>query len=456
MKKLGKVLLTVVLTLSMCLGLCACGGSSDSDGNASGDGKVEITWWSYYAQSNMEYINVMINNFNSSQDKYHVTMVNQGGAAEIRTKLLSTKTENLPSMFTGTPITTGYYANSKFVAPMQQFLDADTDTWHEGIYDVVRTSYSDLDGNMVGWPFGVSSAGWFINTDLLTQAGYSIDQITNFETMSQAATAIVNKGLAKYGMAFGTNGVDLFDMLTLQGVDMVDADNGYSGDASRCVFAEGETATALNKALDIFGGLYKDKVALTYGSDTNSESIPLFVKGELAMFYATNSYANKVVTYNPTFNYTFIPSVPVDASATYLGNAMSEGTGSYICNTGDEAEMQGAYEFIKFLAKPENQAYWATCTGYIPYTEEGYNQADYQTWMTTNFPAAANVKNILLNSAAELRGPYTIIPNALQSACTEIYYAVSLDPTGDKAAIVQEAIDVVDEAFEIQALRNKK
>lgn len=450
-KKLVSLLVAAVMTLS----LCACGGGgSEADSGKSADGRIEITWWSYYAQSNMEYINVMINDFNSSQDKYHVTMVNQGGAAEIRTKLLSTKTENLPSLFTGTPITTGYYANSDFVAPMQQFLDKDEDTWHEGIYDVVRSSYADLDGNMVGWPFGVSSAGWFINTELLSQAGYTMDQMTNLETMAAAATAIKDKGLAEYGIAFGTNGVDLFDTLTLQGVDMVDAGNGYEGQASKSVFNEGETKAALDKVLSIFGGLYKNEVALTYGSDTNSESIPLFVKGNLGMFYATNSYANKVVSYSPKFEFAFIPSVPVDANGTYIGQGMSEGTGSYICNTGDEAEMQGAYEFIKFLAQPENQAYWATCTGYIPYTEDGYNQESYQTWMTTNFPSAANVKQILLNSAAELRGPYTIIPNALQSACTDLYYAVALDPEGNYDDYIQEAIDLVDEAFEIQALRN--
>lgn len=453
MKKMTKIM-CLLLAAVMTLSLCACGSKdSGGGGKTSADGRMEITWWSYYAQSNMEYINVMVNDFNASQDKYHVTMVNQGSASEIRTKLLSTKTENLPSLFSGTPITTGYYANSKFVAPMQQFLDKDEDKWHEEIYDVVRTSYADLDGNMIGLPFGVSSAGWFINTELLSKAGYSIDQITNMETLAAAATAIKEKGLASYGASFGANGVDLFDTLTLQGVDMVDAGNGYDGEATKSVLNEGETKKALDKVLNIFGGLFSKGAALTYGSNTNGEVIPLFVKGDLGMFYATNSYANKIVLYNPEFEFVFIPSLPVDASGTYVGQSLSEGTGNYICNTGDEAEMEGAYEFLKFLAKPENQAYWATCTGYIPYTEAGYNEESYQTWMTENFPSAANVKQMLLNSAADLRGPYTIIPNAIQTACNDLYYAIALDPSGNYEDYIQEAIDVIDEAFEIQALR---
>ncbi len=452
MKKTKKIL-SLLLAAVMALSLCACGGGKDDNKGSSADGKIEITWWSYYAQSNMEYIRKMIGDFNASQDKYTVTMVNQGGASEIRTKLLSTKTENLPSLFTGTPITTGYYADSAFTASMQDFLDKDEDKWYEGIYDVVRTSYSDLDGNMVGWPFGVSSAGWFINKELLEKAGYTVDQMTNLEIMAEAAAVIKNKDLAKYGITFNSNGVDLFDTLTLQGVDMVDNGNGYDGEATKTVLQDGETKKALDKVLKIFGKLYKDEVALTYGSDLNGECIPMFVKQELAMFYATNSYANKIVNYDPTFEWVFIPSVPVDANGKYIGQAMSEGTGSYICNTGREEEMQGAYEFIKFLAKPENQAYWATCTGYIPYTEEGYAQESYQTWMTENFPSAANVKTILLNSAADLRGPYTTIPNALMSACADLYFAVSLEPEGDYDSFIQDAVDMVDEAFEIQALR---
>ncbi len=448
-----KKLVSLLLAAAMCLGLCACGGDAGSGDENVKSGKVELTWWTSYSQENMEYINVMLDKFNTSQDKYHVTMLNQGSAAEIRTKLASTKQANLPSLFSGTPITTGYFASGSFIAPLQQFLDADTDKWYEDIYAVVRTSYSDLNGNMIGAPLGVSCAGWFINLDLLTEAGYSADQITNFEILAEAATAIKTKGLADYGIVFGGNGVDLYDTLTLQGVDIVDADNGYAGEAEKCVLGEGETAEVLNKNMEIYGNLYKNHVALTYGSDTNGEKVPQFVNGNLGFFYATNSYAQKILLRKPSFEFTFVPSLPVDANGKYAGQALSEGTGNYICNTGDEEEMQGAYELVKFLCKPENQSYFAQSTGYVPYTEEGYNQEDYQAWMTTNFPASAKVKDMLLNSDADLRGPYTSIPNALMSACSSLYSDVALNPSGNYDEFIQSAIDSIDEALEIQALR---
>lgn len=448
-----KKMLGMLLAVMLCFSLCACGGGSGADSDASADGKVEVTWWTSYSQENMGYVKEMVNNFNNSQDKYQVTLVNQGSISEIRTKLAGTKQENLPSLFNGQPITTGYYASSSFTAPIQDFLDADEDKWYDEIYDVVRTSYSDLDGNVIGAPCGVSCAGWFVNVDLVKQAGYSMEQITNFEILAEVATAIKTKGLADYGIVFGANGVDLFDTLTLQGVDILDEDNGYSGEATKCIFGEGETAKALDKTLKIYGELYKNEVALTYGSDTNGEKVPQFAAGNLGFFYATNSYAQRILLRNPEFEFTFIPSVPTDANGTYIGQAMSEGTGNYICNTGNEEEMQGAYELIKFICKAENQSYFAQNTGYVPYTEAGYNQEDYQTWMTANFPAAAKVKEMLLSSAKDLRGPYTSIPNALLSACGNLYSDIALDPTGNYSDFIQSAIEQVDEAIEIQALR---
>ena len=244
-------------------------------------------------------------------------------------------------------------------------------------------------------------------------------------------------------------------MLTLQGVDIVDAGNGYSGTVTKSVLSEGETYKVLTKATDIIGGLYTDGVAYTQGSDINSSLIPMFVQETLAMFYATDSYANKIIQMNPNFKWAFIPSVGVDDKAKYKGYALSEGTGSYICNNGNDSRMQGAYEVIKFLAKPENQSFWSQCTGYVPYTEEASQQADYVEWMTANFPSLENVKAMLLASPADLRGPYCTVSNALLTSLNQILSSVCTEPGGDLKGYVEEAELMLNESIEIELLRNQ-
>ncbi|CAM3392270.1 hypothetical protein MALU111345_02570 [Marinicrinis lubricantis] len=56
------------------------------------------------------------------------------------------------------------------------------------------------------------------------------------------------------------------------------------------------------------------------------------------------------------------------------GGVIVGGASLYIMNGRSEAEQQGAWEFIKFLAAPEQQAYWNVNTGYFPITKKAYDE----------------------------------------------------------------------------------
>ncbi len=52
------------------------------------------------------------------------------------------------------------------------------------------------------------------------------------------------------------------------------------------------------------------------------------------------------------------------------GGVIVGGASLYILNNRSEAEQQGAWEFIKFLADAKQQAYWHVNTGYFPITKK--------------------------------------------------------------------------------------
>lgn len=154
-----KKLIAFLLALVMCLSLAACGGNDTPAADAPAadtpaadapvqDGVVEITWWTNYGSTSVVVIQELIDAFNASQDQYHVTIERQGGAAELKAKLRSTKAENLPVMFSGTPATTSFYANSDFTYCFQDLLDADSEDWTSDLYSAIRTSYCDTEGKM--------------------------------------------------------------------------------------------------------------------------------------------------------------------------------------------------------------------------------------------------------------------------------------------------------------------
>lgn len=456
MKKKSRLLAIVLVVALVCTGIFGCGKSGDSGktGNSTdADGVTKLTFWCTYGTYGFSHLDELVKRFNESQDKYSVTMINNGSASDVRTKLMTTKQEYYPSVFCGTPTTISSYATVDYVKPISSFIENDEDKWTDGMYEVVKAAYSDLEGNMIGAPLGVSSAGFMVNVDILEAAGYKLEDVTNYEKMAEIMRAATKKGLCKYGITYAS-GVDLLDMLTMQGVNFVDADNGYSGTPTKSLLLEGETGAAIKKAMELYAGLYKDGIAYPFGAGGGGTGQSSFLAGDLLFWTCTNSYAHTLVDANPEFEWAFVPSVGVDANAKYMGSALSEGTGLFICDTGDEAEMQGSYEFIKFLAQPENQIYWSTNLGYVPYTEEAANSSDYVEWMEANFPSAKTVSQMLQNKPEGLGLPYVGIGNELLTANYNLFSSVAADPSGNIDDYIKEAAARIDEAIEIMALRN--
>lgn len=462
-----KKLLAIVLALVMLLSLAACGGdpvqSTEPEGSADEtaavsesdvtvpEGTVEVVWWTNYGASNVAYIQQIIDQFNASQDQYFVTIERQGSAGELKAKLRSTNAENLPAMFSGTPATTCFYAESDFTACFQDFVDADSEDWTADIYDVIRTSFCDTEGNMWGAPFGVSCTGLWINEDILAAAGYTTADITSFAKLCDIATDIVRGGHATYGLAFIKDGAFLNNMLALEGVDALDMDNGFSGDATKSLYNEGETLAVLTEAMEDYAELYNNNIAVPFGTDMNGEILPSFAAGNIAMFFGTNSYAGKLLGYETTMNYTFISVPGLTENALYAG-VVPSGTGNYISSGASEAEQQGAYEFIKFLAKAENQSFWCQSTGYVPYTSSCADYEDYKNWSAENFPAAQGLLDAMLETDSNVKLPYTSVATDIQSANVMLFEQIYADPQGDVQGYIEEAAETVTEALEIAAL----
>ncbi len=456
-RRVKKLVSVLMVALMMCGILGGCGKGSEGKGNQKGGtsgsesagGVQELTFWVSWGTSEMKKLQVIADAFNENQSEYHITLVSSGGIAEIRSKMGTTKQKYYPSLICGGATTAATYATAEYVAPLQDFIDKEGKDWTTGLFDTVRSSYSDSEGNLLGHPIGVSCAGYAVNLNLLKAAGYSLSDVTSFEKIADIAKKAVKNGVCDYGVSF-QSGVDLLDMLTIQGVDYVDNDNGWSGDATKSLLLEGKTNAAVKKAMNIFASLYAEEAAYPYGS-TGADATA-FKGGKLLFWKTTNSTAFVNLGTTAGFEWAFIPSVGVDDNAEFKGSALSEGTGIYICNTGNEREMQGAYEFVKFLVSEENQVYWATSIGYVGYSEQVVDE--YRKWATENYPSGNSIIDTLLSSPAELRLPYVV--SDLLSANSELFSAVSIDSKGDIDGYIQAASEKIDMGIQVYNLRKEK
>ncbi|MBQ8804744.1 MAG: extracellular solute-binding protein [Tyzzerella sp.] len=450
-----KKLLAGLLALALaCTGLAGCGSSNGGDSQGkTPDGKTELTLWSSYTAASNAKFEELVKKFNKENAEYSVSLETGQAASGNRQKLSTSTPEYYPSLFMGTNNAIYEYAEAEYVAPLQDFIDKDSEDFTEGMLESVKTSYSDTEGKLIGMPVGVSVKGYMVNLDVLAQTGYTVDDLTSFEKIAAAAQAAFDKGASEYGYIPG-DGSEVLDMLLYQGVGIFDADNGHSGDITKSMYNEGETKAALTKMAKIYADMVKSGACMknTKGQDAGTAT---FVNGRSLFWACTSSFVYELQDVNIEFEWAFLPFQGVDDNAKHKGSVLAEGTSIFIANTGDETEMQGAYEFLKFLAKPENQIFWSTFRGYTPYTEEALTSQEWITWRDENYPSEAKLEEKLKTVNAELKFPNATITNKLLDTSFEIVSNIISEPTGDVNTYIENAAEALNKSIEILQLRGQ-
>ena len=448
MKKILAFLLALVMICSM---LAACGGNSAADQEEGG--LIKLTLWSTYTAISNNKLQILVAKFNAQSDKYEVQMeVGQSGS-ETRSKLAASTPNYYPSLFMGTNNCIAEYAGSRYTAPIQPFLDADEDKWTEDILPTVKKSHSDKDGNLIGLPVGTSVKGYMVNTTILDQMGYTLDDLTSFEAVAKIANQAKEQGLIKYGYIPSGPG-NISNMLLLQGVDLVDAGNGYDGKVTNCLYDEGATYDALYKYCQILAGMYQTGAAMINNNGADG-GISTFVNGQALFWATTSSFVYEFADIEMTFDWGFVPFHGIDDNAKYSDQVLAEGTSIFIGNTGNEAEMQGAYEFIKFLGQEENQLFWCTFRGYTPYLTSILETEEWTTWRDENHPTEKMLEEPLKSEDVQLRYPNLTVMSRIQSADSEIQSYIAADPSTEKIdSYIQKAAKAIQDAIDMENARN--
>ena len=444
------LLALIMIVILVCSGLTGCGNGGNAGGDESADGKIELSLWSSYSEQCNVELGKLVSKFNESSDKYYVRMEMASGIAA---KLASSTPEYYPSLFMGTPNAVYEYEKSAYTKPIQGYIDADEDKWTENILSNVKASYSSSEGELIGLPVGVSVKGYMVNLDMLKAAGYTVDDLTSFEKVAQIAQTAHDKKLCEYGY-IPSDGTDILDGLIYQGVDIFDGDDGYSSEVTKSLYTEGETNKALKKYTTILADLVDSGAAMknTAGPDGGMSA---FISQKTLFWKCTSSFYFAYEDVNLDFEWAFVPYMGIDENAKFKDVVLAEGTGIFIGNTGDEAEMQGAYEFIKFLGKPENQIAWCTFRGYTPYTEEALASQDWITWRDANYPSELALEEQLRTVTDGLRFPRTEITTKMITVNKEITTNIYSEPKGDLDKFIQDAADGMNSSLEIVQLRRQ-
>ncbi|MBE1446950.1 ABC transporter substrate-binding protein [Paenibacillus sp. OAS669] len=368
----------IPLCMASVMALSACGSNATQQGAEGGSNPqpttapvksqepVKVVWWHSMSGELGKAIDKLVSDFNASQKNVVVEAVFQGTYDESLNKMkASMDSKSGPALIQVYEVGSRFMIDSKAITPMQKFIDQDK-------YDLSQLeenilNYYKIDGKLNSMPFNTSNPILYYNKDMFKAAGLDPEKPpVTYDDIAKAAKALTKDG--KTGASFAIYGWFMEQFFANQGADLLNNGNGRNGVATESL-VNGEAGV---KTLTWWKQLVDDKVALNLGRKTD-DTKKAFLAGQIGMTLdSTGSLRGIVDGAQGKFEVgtAFLPK-PADAKD---GGVIVGGASLYILNNRSEAEQKGAWEFIKFLAEPKQQAYWHVNTGYFPITKKAYDE----------------------------------------------------------------------------------
>jgi sn-glycerol 3-phosphate transport system substrate-binding protein len=356
MKKLVSVLAALVMLLSLIPAALA-------------EAPVEIVFWHSMGGVNGEAVTAMVDSFNKAYEgKIKVNVEYQGTYDDAINKIKAAGMSALPcDVVQIYDIGSRFMIDSGWIKPVQDFIDATS-------YDISQiepniAAYYTIDGKLYSMPFNSSTPILYYNKTAFEKAG--LDPNTppkNFDEIIAMAEKLTIKDasgtVTQRGFGMGNYGWFFEQWVGKQGKQYVDNNNGRgTAPATKVVFDENGAAK------DILGVWKKliDGGVITYLNQGNNDAKAAFIAGQIAMTLESTAALKSLLTnVGDAFEIGtgFFPSINKDD----VGGVSIGGGSLWSLASGDEAKQNAAWEFIKFMIAPEQQAFWNAQTGYFPIT----------------------------------------------------------------------------------------
>ena len=329
---------------------------------------VQITFWHQFPRANEVAIQALTDQFNSSQTKVHVTLVNQTTYQDIFNKYVAgLSTGDLPDVAQIEDEGLQQMIDTHSVIPVQSCIKADHYTELNDFLDRAVRYYT-VKGVLWAMPFNVSAPVLYYNKKAFTKAGLdpntppqTLDQIKADAQKLKAAGAVTQAG-------FGLKDDPWYfqQWLAKTNNTFVNSGNGRSSRATQATLnnSAGQAAFAWMQSM-VSGGLAVVNDYLNPSSAVNN--LLGIGNGNLAMTIDSSAALGTILQVlgsgqypNVELGVATLPSLPGS------GGFRVGGAGLYISAKSSPQKQAAAWQYMKFLDSPASQAQFAVATGYIP------------------------------------------------------------------------------------------
>lgn len=344
-------------------------------------GSVKVTFWFGLTGSLGNVVQQVVNKYNSSQTPYYIEAVQQPDYdATIQKLNTSLAGGSLPNVVQIYDIGTQRMIDTRKIVPVQDLIDKEKLDIIGDLEPAVARYYT-IGGKLYSMPFNSSAPVMYFNTNAFKEAGLDPEKtVWTYDEVLDAAKKLTKKDasgkVTQYGAGFTFYSWLFEQELATQGALFASPDNGRNTRAIKLIFNNEAGVNWLNflKKLQDAGfakGFGKD------GGANSSSRDAAFVSGESAITF------NSIAALRGYISSAQQAGGKVDVGAAYIprppgakGGVIIGGASLWITNTGTPEQQAGAWDFVKFAAQPDLQAFWSSNTGYYPIRKAAYEMQE--------------------------------------------------------------------------------
>ncbi|BCB06356.1 ABC transporter substrate-binding protein [Vreelandella venusta] len=348
-----------------------------------------------------EILEEMTEEFNASQDDYHVTPSYRGNYTETMTGAIAAfRAGEQPHILQVFEVGTGTMMNAKgAIYPVYELMEEHGRAFdREAFLPAVVGYYTDTNGNMLSFPFNSSTPIMYYNRDMFEEAGLDPDQPP--QTWSEVADfsrQIVDSGAANCGFTTSwPSWVMLENFSAMHNSPLGTLENGFGGLETELNFNNELVARHWDNLK-----AWQDADAFKWGGPgSGPDSEPLFYSQECAIFFGSSASRADVAA-NSDFEVGFGMQPYYDDVDGAPQNSIIGGATLWALQGHTDDEYEAVTAFFEYLSQPEVQAEWHQQTGYLPITQAAWDLSKEQGYYDENPGADISLKQMTLNEPTE-------------------------------------------------------
>lgn len=384
---------------------------------------TEIMWWHAMSGELGKQLEKLAADFNASQADYRIVPTFKGNYTEtVTAAIFAFRSRSQPAIVQVNEIATATMMAAKGATyPVFDLMrDQSVPFSPEAYLPAVAGYYSDVAGNMLSFPFNVSTPILYYNKNLFRSAG--LDPEAPPKTWSEVGAAA--RRLRAGGLPCGLttswpSWILVENYSAFHNLPLASRANGFGGLDAELTFNNPD----LVRHISVLAEWQSTKMFDYSGRGQSAE--PRFQKGECGIFIGSSG-TRADIRANSKFEvgYGMIPYRSELAGAPQ--NSIIGGATLWVLRDRPREEYAGVAKFFAYLSKPEVQAAWHQNTGYLPITRAAYDLTRAQGFYDRNPGAAIGIEQLMLkppteNSKGIRLGSFVLIRDVIDDELEHVF-----------------------------------